>query len=120
MHSFKNDYDRSLELAGGLNMVLDIFALAVIALLIGVVIWLVVLLGNMPGEIARKRNHPQAQAITALGWIGIITLGVGWFIAIVWAYYKPDNPDIADSDLQQRVKDLENQLEQMQAGGSES
>jgi hypothetical protein len=48
-------------------MVLDIFALVVIALLIAVVIWLVVLHGNMPGEIARKRNHPEAEAISALG-----------------------------------------------------
>ena len=101
-------------------MFLDIFALVVIALLLGVVIWLVVLLGNMPGEIARKRNHPQAQAIMALGWIGLITMGVGWFVAIVWAYYKPDNPDVADSDLQHRVKDLEDQLQQLQAGGGES
>jgi len=101
-------------------MFLDIFALAVMLLLLGVVIWLVVLLGNMPGEIARKRNHPQAQAITALGWIGVITMGIGWFIAIVWAYYKPDSPDAADSDLQQRVKDLEMQLQQVQAGGGES
>jgi hypothetical protein len=101
-------------------MVLDIFALVVIALLLGVVIWLVVLLGNMPGEIARKRNHPQAQAITALGWVGLITMGIGWFVAIVWAYYKPDNPAVADSDLQGRVEDLESQLRSLQAGGGES
>ena len=98
-------------------MALDIFALVVIALLIGVVIWLVVLLGNMPGEIARKRNHPQAEAITALGWIGLITMGIGWFVAMVWAYYKPD---AADSGLQERVEDLENQLKHLQAEGDES
>ena len=98
-------------------MFLDIFALVVIALLLGVVIWLVVLLGNMPGEIARKHNHPQAQAITALGWIGLITFGVGWFVAIVWAYYKPEGEN---SDLQQRVNDLEDQLQQLQAGGGET
>ena len=101
-------------------MALDIFALIVIALLIAVVIWLVVLLGNMPGDIARKRNHPQAAAITALGWIGVITMGLGWCIAMVWAYYIPGNPEAADSDLQQRVNDLENQLQKIQAGGSES
>jgi uncharacterized membrane protein len=98
-------------------MVLDIFALVVIAVLISVVIWLVVLLGNLPGEIARKRNHPQAEAITALGWIGLITMGISWFVAIVWAYYKQD---AADSDLQQRVEDLENRLGQGQTGGGES
>ena len=101
-------------------MFLDIFALVVIALLIAVVIWLVVLLGNMPGEIARKRNHPQVAAITALGWIGVITMGLGWFIAIAWAYYIPDNPAVANADIQERVKDLENQLQQIQSGGSES
>jgi hypothetical protein len=101
-------------------MALDIFALIVITLLIAIVIWLVVLLGNMPGDIARKRNHPQAAAITALGWIGVITMGLGWFVAMVWAYYIPVNPDAADSDLQQRVNDLESQLKQLQAGGSES
>jgi hypothetical protein len=101
-------------------MALDIFALVVILLLLGVVIWLVVLLGNMPGEIARKRNHPQAQAITALGWIGLITMGIGWFVAMVWAYYQPGDPDAVDSDLKQRVKDLEDQLQQLQAGGGES
>ena len=105
-------------------MALDIFALVVIALLIGVVIWLVVLLGNMPGDIARKRNHPQSQAISALGWIGIITMGLGWFIAIVWAYYKPETSDAveqdSENDLNQRIDDLENQLKQMQAGGVES
>ena len=105
-------------------MVLDIFALVVIALLIGVVIWLVVLLGNMPGDIARKRNHPQSDAISALGSIGLITMGVGWFVAMVWAYYKSDTPTAddqdPDQDLEQRVMDLENQVKSMQAGGSES
>ncbi len=99
-------------------MVLDIFALAVIALLIAVTIWLVVLLGSWPGNIARKRNHPQAEAITALGWIGIITLGASWLIAIVWAYYIPST--VNKSDLEARLEALESQLKQAQARGSES
>jgi hypothetical protein len=98
-------------------MALDIFALVVIAILLGAVIWLVVLLGNMPGEIARKRNHPQAEAITALGWIGLITLGISWFIAMAWAYYKQD---ATEGDLRQRVEDLENRLGHQQASGGES
>ena len=101
-------------------MVLYIFSLIVIALLIAIVIWLVVLLGNLPGDIARKRNHPQAEAITALGWIGLITMGLGWFIAMTWAYYKPGNPAATDADLQTRVENLENQLKHLQAGGGES
>jgi len=98
-------------------MFLDIFALVVIALLIAVVIWLVVLLGSMPGKIARERNHPQADAVTALGWIGIITLGASWLVAIVWAYYIPAE---RDQGLKKRVEALENQLQQLQSGGGES
>ena len=98
-------------------MILDIFALIVIALLIGVVIWLIVLLGNMPGDIARRRNHPQSEAISALGWIGVITMGLGWFIAIVWAYYKPETKD---PGVQKRLEELENKVENLQTKGGES
>jgi hypothetical protein len=98
-------------------MFFDIFALVVIAILLAVVIWLVVLLGNMPGDIARKRQHPQAEAISALGWIGLITMGLGWFIAIVWAYYKPA---AADADIGRRVEELERKLKALQTEGDES
>ena len=70
-------------------MFLDIFALVVIALLLGVVIWLVVLLGNMPGEIARKRNHQQSQAITALGG--------GWQLREGSNYVRPDLIDTMEN-----------------------
>jgi uncharacterized RDD family membrane protein YckC len=99
-------------------MVLYIFALFVIVILISAAIWLVVFLGNWPGKIARKRDHPQAEAITALSWIGLIT-GVGWFVAFVWAYYKPGKRHHTDVHLEARVKALENKLEQRQTGGSE-
>ena len=98
-------------------MFLDIFALIVIAILLAAVIWLVVFLGNVPGDIARKRNHPQSEAISALGWIGLITMGVGWFVAMVWAYYKPN---ASDSGLQKRVDNLEDQIRQLQEEGGET
>ena len=98
-------------------MFFDIFALVVIAILLAVVIWLVVLLGSMPGNIARKRQHPQAEAISALGWIGIITMGLGWFVAMVWAYYKPGD---GDTDINKRVKDLESKVKALQGEGGES
>jgi len=95
---------------------LDIFALIVIAMLLATAIWLVVLLGSMPGNIAKKRGHPQTEAIQALGWIGIITLGLSWFIAIVWAYTNPIGRSSADLALDARIKALESQLEQLQRG----
>jgi len=101
-------------------MGLDIFALVVMSLLIGAAIWLVVFLGNLPGDIARKRNHPQVAAITALGWIGIITLGGGFLVAIVWAYYIPNDVAPSDKKLKKRIESLEQKLQDLQAGGADS
>jgi len=95
---------------------LDIFALIVMAILLAMVIWLVVLLGSMPGDIAKKRGHPQTDAIQVMGWIGIITLGISWFIAIVWAYTKPIGNSSSDLALDARIETLESQLEQLQSG----
>ena len=93
----------------GIKMVLDIFALIVIGILIAAVIWLVVLLGPMPGKLAHQRAHPQADAIGVLGWIGIITLGPAWLAALVWAYTKPTR----SADLSERVTALEDELRQL-------
>ena len=87
-------------------MILDVFALIVIGVLIAVGIWLAVLLGPMPGKVARRRGHPQADAIGVLGWIGIVTLGPAWLAALVWAYAMPAGA----AGLSERVAALENAL----------
>jgi hypothetical protein len=99
-------------------MVLDIFALIVIGVLIAAVIWVVVLLGPLPGKVAHRRGHPQADAIRVLGWIGVVTLGPAWLAALVWAYTKP----IGAMGLSDRVTALEDELEQLKGaqGGDAS
>lgn len=101
-------------------MGLDIFALIVILVIITVVIWLVTLLGPMPGKIAKQRNHPQADAISVLGWIGLITLGVGWLIALVWAYMRPIGQVAANAQMEERLTALEEKIRQLAKGGSGS
>ncbi len=92
---------------------LEIFALIVIGVLVSAGIWLIVVIGNVPGNIARAADHPQADAISMLAWIGLLTLGLGWFIALVWAKTKPVFPTAV---LEKRVADLEARLQQMEAG----
>ena len=99
-------------------MALDIFALIVFAVLIAVVIWLVVILGPIPGNIAKKRGHPQADAIMALGWIGMITLGLAWPIALVWAYTRSGEQQAAY--LGERVATLETELAALKAQGGDA
>ncbi len=68
---------------------LDVFALVIllVLLLVGAAGWLA--LGMMPGRIARQRGHPQADAIAAAGWWGILTMGLLLPLAWIWAYTRP-------------------------------
>jgi uncharacterized BrkB/YihY/UPF0761 family membrane protein len=68
---------------------LDIFALIVLIVLLTatLVAWLI--LGMLPGRIARQRNHPQAEAINVCGWWGVLTMGILCPLAFIWAYTKP-------------------------------
>jgi len=85
---------------------LDIFALIVLIVLVlaGLGAWLV--LGMMPGRIARKRNHPQAEAINACGWWGAITLGILSPLAFIWAYTRsPGTPSRGNQPNHQAAPD---------------
>ena len=48
-----------------------------------------VLLAGLPGLIAAKRRHPNAEAIQVCGIIGIF-IWPCWIVALVWAYTGPD------------------------------
>jgi hypothetical protein len=69
--------------------ILDAFAFLVFAVLLFVAVIIIVSLGRLPGQLARKWGHPQAPAINALSWIGIATGGLLWPIAFVWAFVTP-------------------------------
>ncbi len=95
-------------------MVLDIFALVVIVVMIAAAIALIVKLGPIPGNIAKDRGHPQADAIRVLGWIGIITLGLAWPFALVWAYTR------SNTQLSERIVLLETELAALKPEGSDA
>ncbi len=99
-------------------MILDIFALVVMGVLLAVVIIIVVKLGPIPGNIAKKRGHPQADAIGALGWIGVITLGLAWPFALVWAYTRSGEQQTAY--LGERVATLEAELSALKIQGGDA
>ena len=94
--------------------ILDIFTFIVLAVLLAVAIFFFMKLGELPGKIADKRNHPQAEAITICGWLGVLTLGLLWPIAIIWAYTRPADSGDKHNDidlLNERIGALEEQLQ---------
>jgi hypothetical protein len=70
---------------------LDVMTLAIIVIVVAVSIFFMIWLAGLPGRLANDRQHPQAAAINALGWLSFLTFFATWPIAIVWAYARPAN-----------------------------
>lgn len=83
---------------------LDIFALIVILVIVALAIWLIITIASIPTELARKNDHPQVTAITTLAWLGVLSFGILWIAALVWAQikYKKD-----EGHLERRIAELE-------------
>lgn len=69
-------------------------AFIILVLLFLLVIWLYVEMARFPGNKARERGHPQAEAINVLSWVGLLFGAVPWVIALVWAYTNPAGPTV--------------------------
>ena len=78
---------------------LELFALFVLITLALAALGIAYFLGSLPGKIAVKRGHPQADAIRACGWLGLVTLGILWPVAFIWAYMKPLAPTLTKEEL---------------------
>jgi len=69
---------------------LDLFSLFVLLVILLAVVALVLLLGWLPGSVAKKRNSPWAEAINVGGWIGIL-LPPLWMLALIAAFVRPQH-----------------------------
>lgn len=72
---------------------LDIFAWVVLVVLVVSTVVVIAFMGSLPGVIARKRNHPWAEAVTVGGWVTLFLGFVLWPVVLIWAYVDvPANP----------------------------
>ena len=78
----------------------DYFTFFIMGVIILLVVFLLFFFGDLPGKIARSRNHPQADAIHVCSWIGLVAGGVGWVIALVWAYTNPVGITVRPADTE--------------------
>lgn len=79
---------------------MDFFALFVLLVLIAVGILLLVLVGSYPGKYAKQVNHPQADAINCMAWVGVCTLGILWLAALIWSRVKyPESASQLETEM---------------------
>ena len=64
---------------------LGVVALIVIFVLLVGITAVIVVLGSLPGTIAKKRGHPYVDAVNVASWVGIFT-GVMWPFVFIWAF----------------------------------
>lgn len=113
---------------------LDYFALFLVFFVALVIFYGIIAIHDIPYEIAKKRNHPQQDALHVAGWVSLFTLHVMWPFLWIWAtLYREDRgwgfshknkasiDDLATmqdeiSELKFQLDDLQQQLKQQREG----
>ena len=104
-------------------MFLNYFALGVLIFVFLVLFYGIIAIHDIPYNMAKKRNHPHADAIHTAGWISLFTLHAIWPFLWIWATLyredrgwgmqnhitKPDEVPGMDA-LAKRVAELEQKL----------
>lgn len=104
---------------------LDYIALGILCFSTIVVFYGIIVIHDIPYEIAKHRNHPHCDAIHVAGWVSLLTLHVLWPFLWIWStLYREDrgwgfsnaNPMQTQlSDLETEVAELKNRLDTLSA-----
>lgn len=105
------------------TMFLSYFSLAVLLIGLMLVFYTFIYIHDIPYEQAKKRNHPQAEAIHVACWLSLFTLHAIWPLVFLWAIAKPRPLSVAieggglgtsDTALE-RMAALEERLRKLEA-----
>ncbi|MET0068454.1 MAG: DUF3302 domain-containing protein [Candidatus Thiodiazotropha sp.] len=72
-------------------MFLDYFALFLVFFVVLFFFYAIIVIHDIPYEIARHRNHPHQDAIHVAGWVSLFTLHAIWPFLWIWStLYRED------------------------------
>ena len=107
---------------------MDTFALILLFFVVITLFYGIIVIHDIPYEIAKHRNHPHQDAIHVTGWISLFTLHVIWPFLWIWAtLYREDrgwgfvngNPATEHiANLEQQVADLSARLAALEAAST--
>lgn len=100
-------------------MFLEYLSLAILLAGLILVFYGFIYIHDLPYTIAKKRNHPQTEAIHVAGWLSLFTLHAIWPIIFIWAISKGNPVEVAvvgtkPEDLSERLTRLEHRLSQLE------
>ena len=112
-------------------MFLDYFALILVIFVVVFFFYAIIVIHDIPYEIAKHRNHPHQDAIHVAGWVSLFTLHAIWPFLWIWStLYQEErgwgidksnmvvneNPDNTDLEqLSKRVDELNKKIETLSA-----
>ncbi|HAT1609028.1 TPA: DUF3302 domain-containing protein [Raoultella planticola] len=94
-------------------MTLDYVALAILVAVVLILFYGVIVIHDIPYEIAKKRNHPHQDAIHYAGWVSLFTLHVLWPLLWIWATLWREDRGWGMQKMAQEQSDLHHRLEQV-------
>jgi len=72
-------------------LMLEYVALGILVFAAITVFYGIIVIHDIPYEIAKERNHPQQDALHVAGWVSLFTLHVLWPFLWIWAMlYRED------------------------------
>ena len=69
---------------------LEYFALAILLVSITAVFYIFIFIHDLPHRMAKKRNHPQQEAIHYACWLSLFTLHAIWPLVFMWSVSNRD------------------------------
>ncbi|ACJ30741.1 Conserved hypothetical protein [Shewanella piezotolerans WP3] len=91
-------------------MFLDYFALGIIFFVAIFIFYGVIAIHDIPYEIAKKRNHPQQDALHIAGWVSLFTLHAIWPFLWIWATLYREDRGWGFSEVVEKEQLLESEI----------
>lgn len=102
-------------------MFLDYFALGLLIFVALVIFYGIIVIHDIPYEIAKEREHPHQDAIHYAGWVSLFTLHAIWPFLWIWAtLWRQERGwgfqklEEEQHDIHHRVDSLIDQVSQLQ------
>jgi len=111
-------------------MFLDYVALVILILVVLVLFYGIIVIHDIPYEIAVKRNHPHQDVLHVAGWVSLFTLHALWPFLWIWAmlYHEDrgwgmtghmDGDGEGGGSLGERLEAMEARIAELESGQGE-
>ncbi|MCA4022843.1 DUF3302 domain-containing protein [Vibrio vulnificus] len=94
-------------------MFLDYFALGLLVFVALVIFYGIIVIHDIPYEIAKEREHPHQDAIHYAGWVSLFTLHTIWPFLWIWATLWRKERGWGFQKLEEEQHDIHHRVDQL-------